>query len=105
MPPSGGFRSATRTLAPAAASPSAIAAPMPCAPPVTSATFPSSFTGSPDRREGGGNQDPVLLGVEERLEPGEEVLPLLVGLELRAAALPLRVTLVAPEARVGRERA
>ena len=42
MPPSGGFRSATTTVAPSAARPSAIAAPIPCAPPVTIATLPSS---------------------------------------------------------------
>ena len=42
MPPSGGFRSATTTFAPSASRPAAIAAPIPCAPPVTIATFPSS---------------------------------------------------------------
>src|SRR6478672_2974002 len=104
MPPSGGLRSAIATVAPSAARPSAIAAPIPCAPPVTSATRPSSLTRSPDRRERGGNQDPVLLRMQQRLEPGEEVLPSLVGLKLRTTALTFRVVLVAPEAGVRRER-
>src|SRR5439155_1226048 len=40
-PSEGGFRSATATVAPSAWSPSAIARPMPCAPPVTTAILPS----------------------------------------------------------------
>ena len=42
FPPGGGLRSAITRCAPSAASPAAIARPMPCAPPVTIATFPSS---------------------------------------------------------------
>ena len=42
IPPSGGLRSATTTVAPSRSSPSAIARPIPCAPPVTIATLPRS---------------------------------------------------------------
>src|SRR5579859_2990727 len=114
MPPSGGLRSATTTVAPSRSSPRAIAAPIPCAPPVTIATFPSRApltrpAASPtlqhsvarpsaDRRERGRHHDPVPLRVEEGLEPGEEGLPARVGLEARAALLALGVAGVAPQA-------
>ena len=53
MPPSGGPRSATTTVAPSAARPAAIAAPIPCAPPVTSATLPSSLLNASGEKEVG----------------------------------------------------
>ena len=45
-----------------------------------------------------------MLGVQQRLEASEEVAPLGVCLERRAPLLPLGVAVVAPEARVGRQR-
>src|SRR6266567_1553799 len=58
---------------------------------------------SADRRERRRHHDPVPLRVEERLQPAEERLPALVGLQLGAAALALAVALVAPQADHGRE--
>src|SRR6266536_2162517 len=102
-PPSGGFKSAITTSARSAARPSAIARPMPCAPPVTTATLPSSLTGSLQRRKGGRDQDPVLLRVDQRLDLREEVAPLLVRLQLGAAAFALGIVVVRPDVRVGRD--
>ena len=56
-------------------------------------------------REGGRDEDAVLLGVDQRLDLREERLPRVVGLQLRAALLALGEVLVAPHARVRRERA
>src|SRR5947209_16298759 len=103
MPPSGGFRSATTTVAPSRSSPRAMAAPIPWAPPVTIAIFPSSCVAigagrSADRGERGRHHDPVPLRVEEWLQPGEERLPARVGLQSCAALLAFGVAGVAPEA-------
>ena len=50
---------------------------MPCAPPVTIATLPSSAPIT-QRRERGRDHDPVPLGVDQRLDLREERLPALV---------------------------
>ena len=56
-------------------------------------------------REGRRDEDPVVLRVDERLDLREELHPARIGLQARAALLPLGVRVVAPERRVRRERA
>ena len=62
MPPSGGLRSATTTVAPSASSPDAIAAPIPCAPPVTIATLPSSALSAAARTRSGPGSGSAACG-------------------------------------------
>ena len=90
--------------APSRASPCAIAFPIPCDPPVTIATLPSSDAHQRSGENGRRHEDPVHLRVDQRLDLREEGDPALVGLEPVAALLALRVALVGPHARVGRER-
>src|SRR6478609_9602683 len=100
------WRSAITMRAPPAARPWAIALPMPCDPPVTIATLPSS---SPivllNRRERRRRQDPVLLRVDERLDLPHERFPVVARLERGPALLALREAVVAPHAGVGRHGA
>src|SRR4030095_12177268 len=87
-------RSTTTIRAPSAESPSAIARPIPCAAPVTTATLPSSCpisARSPQGRERGRDEDPALLGVHERLHTRDDRLPALVGLQPAPSLLALGV--------------
>ena len=61
----------------------------PARPPVTIATLPSSGP-SADAARTGRDQDPVLLGVDQRLDLGEERLPVVARLQRARGAPPAR---------------
>ena len=93
--------------APAAARPWAIALPMPCDAAGDDGDLAVELTHrSPPRiaENGRRHQDPVLLGVDQRLDLGQERLPVVARLQGRPPLLALVEAVVAPDAGVGRQR-
>src|SRR5260221_13327572 len=111
--PASSFRSATTTRAPSATKRRHVAAPMPEAPPVTTATFPSSRPMGALAREGvaeggAGFGDRGLRLVHDRAHAEEAVDHAVVAVEPRRyagrlQALRVRLALVAERIELGRD--